>query len=213
MEHLSMIGLAGLLFGVLGTAIGGLIGTFTNIKSTKFINFILRLAAVLMTYIICFDLIPKSLLLGNITLTLLGILSGIVFMVFCDSFVKNSEKIKDNNNFLKTGLIIFIGLSIHNLPEGLAIGSGFEASESLGLSLAIAICLHDIPEGISIALPLKEGGMSKSKAFLLTAISGLSTGVGAFLGALVANISSDFISVSLSFAAGAMLYIVSNYLI
>ena len=48
---------------------------------------------------------------------------------------------------LKTGIVISIGLAIHNFPEGLGIGSGFNASIKLGISLAIAICLHDIPEG------------------------------------------------------------------
>ena len=52
------------------------------------------------------------------------------------------------SNLLKTGIIVSIGLAIHNFPEGLAIGSGFEASIKLGLSLAMAICFHDIPEGI-----------------------------------------------------------------
>ena len=55
---------------------------------------------------------------------------------------------KSKNNLLKTGIIVSIGLAIHNFPEGLAIGSGFEASLKLGISLAIAICFHDIPEGI-----------------------------------------------------------------
>ena len=54
---------------------------------------------------------------------------------------------KTKSNLLKTGIIVSIGLAIHNFPEGLAIGSGFEASLKLGLSLAIAICFHDIPEG------------------------------------------------------------------
>ena len=53
---------------------------------------------------------------------------------------------KTKSNLLKTGIIVSIGLAIHNFPEGLAIGSGFEASLKLGLSLAIAICFHDIPE-------------------------------------------------------------------
>ena len=58
------------------------------------------------------------------------------------------EKVElKRNSLLKTGLIVSIGLAIHNFPEGLAIGSGFEASIKLGLSLAIAICFHDIPEG------------------------------------------------------------------
>ena len=54
----------------------------------------------------------------------------------------------ERRNLLKTGMIVSIGLAIHNFPEGLAIGSGFGASVKLGLSLAIAICFHDIPEGI-----------------------------------------------------------------
>ena len=53
-----------------------------------------------------------------------------------------------SGSLLKTGIIVGIGLAIHNFPEGLAIGSGFEASIKLGLSLALAICFHDIPGGI-----------------------------------------------------------------
>lgn len=73
-------------------------------------------------------------------------------MILCDLLVEKKfntnqvTKLK-NNNLLKTGIVVSIGLAIHNFPEGLAIGSGFEASLKLGLSLAIAICLHDIPEG------------------------------------------------------------------
>ena len=59
---------------------------------------------------------------------------------------KENKSQIEKNNLLKTGIIVSIGLAIHNFPEGLAIGSGFEASLKLGLSLAIAICFHDIPE-------------------------------------------------------------------
>ena len=73
-------------------------------------------------------------------------------MFGCDILVDKKFNIKklDNNisnNLLKTGIIVSIGLAIHNIPEGLAIGSGFEASTKLGLSLALAICFHDVPEG------------------------------------------------------------------
>ena len=166
-----------------------------------------------MTAIICFDLIPDALELGNITIALIGIIIGIISMIFCDNTIKNTNKIKYTNKLFKTGIIVFLGLTIHNFPEGLAIGSSFSASESLGLSLAIAICIHDIPEGISIALPLKKGGMNALKAIIITAISGITTGIGAFAGSLISNISSNFISISLGFAAGAMLYIVSCELI
>ena len=61
---------------------------------------------------------------------------------------KGQQKVLINkNSLLKTGIIVSIGLALHNFPEGLAIGSGFGASLTLGYSLAIAICLHDIPEG------------------------------------------------------------------
>ena len=64
-----------------------------------------------------------------------------------NSIIGNDIRDKQRSNLLKTGIIVSIGLAIHNFPEGLAIGSGFGVSLKLGLSLAIAICFHDIPEG------------------------------------------------------------------
>ena len=124
-------------------------------------------------------------------------------MIICNDFVNKKLKLTNtsNSNLLKAGIIIGIGLTIHNLPEGLAIGSGFEASNTLGLSLAIAICIHDFPEGISMAVPLKQGGFSPIRVIIYTAISGISTGVGALIGALIGSVSPTLIGLSLSFAA------------
>ena len=100
--------------------------------------------------IICFDLIPEAMQISNIINIIAGMLIGIAMMIFCDFGVEkklNKNKVVVKNDLLKTGIIVSIGLAIHNLPEGLAIGSGFDASLKLGLSLAIAICLHDIPDG------------------------------------------------------------------
>lgn len=168
-----------------------------------------------MMAVICFDLISESLEISNIIQVIIGIVLGIIAMIFCDLLVdrKFSGKIQVKNNknkLLKTGIIVSIGLAIHNFPEGLAIGSGFEASIKLGLSLAIAICLHDIPEGISMAVPMKNGGMSARKVIFYVVLSGITTGIGAFFGAIIGSISEQIISLCLSFAAGAMLYIVSR---
>ena len=168
-----------------------------------------------MTAIICFELIPEALEIASLPIVILGIIFGIIVMIFCDIFVDNKFKKGSraaNNNLLKTGIIVSIGLAIHNFPEGLAIGSGFEASIKLGLSLAIAICFHDIPEGISMAVPMKNGGMKVSKVIYYVVLSGVTTGVGAFFGSIVGGISQEIISICLAFAAGAMIYIVSGEL-
>lgn len=214
MNNISEITMYGLFFGMVGTTLGGILGAIFKVKSNKFLSFILEFAAGLMTAVICFDLIPEALEIVSITLCIFGVLLGVISMIFCDKFVNKVYSKKENeNSLLKTGIIICIGLAIHNFPEGLAIGSGFDASQKLGLSLAIAIALHDIPEGMSIAVPMKNGGYSKAKSIILTAISGLTTGIGAFFGAIIGNISLNLIGISLAFAAGAMLYIVSCELI
>ena len=143
----------GLFFGTIGTTIGGIIGCVMNNKSDKFLSFILSFAAGLMMAVVCFNLIPESLEISKISEAILGILAGIIVMIFCDiivdkKFNKKSYNKNVKSNLLKTGIIVSIGLAIHNIPEGLAIGSGFDASIKLGYSLALAIWFHDIPEEI-----------------------------------------------------------------
>lgn len=216
MQEILRTTLLGLFFGTFGTTIGGIIGVVIKRNSNKFLSFILSFASGLMMSIICFDLIPEALGISNIINVIIGIVAGIVVMIICDLIVQNkfnSKRIINNNSLLQTGIIVSIGLAIHNFPEGLAIGSGFESSLKLGFSLALAIAIHDVPEGISMAVPMKNGGMNPKKVIYLVILSGLTTGIGAFFGAIIGSISEQVIAMCLSFAAGAMLYIVSGELI
>lgn len=169
-----------------------------------------------MMAVICFDLIPEALEISKILDVIIGIVIGIIAMIYCDVVVQkkfsNIGKFESNNNsLLKTGIIVSIGLAIHNFPEGLAIGSGFESSMKLGLSLALAICLHDVPEGISMAVPMKNGGMKISKVIFYVILSGITTGIGAFFGAIVGSISQSVIAICLSFAARSnVIYCISE---
>ncbi len=170
-----------------------------------------------MLAVVCFDLVPEALEISSVYTVILGVILGIIVMMGCEAIVdkKFNTKVVDSDKLglLKTGIIVSIGLALHNIPEGLAIGSGFEVSDTLGLSLAIAICLHDVPEGISMAIPMKNGGMKPWKVMLYVILSGIATGFGALVGALIGTISIKVIAMCLSFAAGAMLYIVSGELI
>ena len=216
MEHLLKTTLLGLFFGTFGTTLGGIIGITVKKNSDKFLSFVLSLASGLMTAIVCFELIPEAMGISGIMTVSCGIFLGIMLMIICDIIVEKKFKNVKNNDkkgsLMKTGIIVSIGLAIHNFPEGLAIGSGFEASISLGYSLAIAIALHDIPEGLSMAVPMKNGGMNPFKVIFYVILSGITTGLGAFFRALSAGISQNIIAICLSFAAGAMLYIVSGEL-
>lgn len=210
------ITILGLFFGTFGTTLGGIIGILFNNPSNKFISFMLSLASGLMLAVVCFDLIPEASLISNSFSIILGILIGIIIMIYCDNLMNKKINKRINKNattgILKTGIIVSIGLALHNIPEGLAIGSGFDASIKLGFSLAIAIAMHDIPEGISMSIPMKKGGLKNTKIIKYVILSGVTTGIGAFFGALIGEVSQEIIAICLSLAAGAMLYIVSGEL-
>lgn len=117
------ISLLGLFFGTIGTTIGGLIGIFTKRNSNKFLSFILAFASGLMLAVVCFDLIPDAIEISSLYTTIFGIILGIITMIICDNLVQskfNTKSIgKHNAGLLKTGIIVSIGLALHNIPEGL----------------------------------------------------------------------------------------------
>lgn len=116
--------IVGLFFGTFGTTLGGIIGVIIKKHSNKFLSFILAFASGLMMAVICFDLIPEALEISSIPNIVIGIFIGIIAMMVSDLLVEkkfNHSNKKGNNQLLKTGIIVSIGLAIHNFPEGLAI--------------------------------------------------------------------------------------------
>ena len=92
MQEIGIISLYGLIFGIIGTTIGGITGAFLNIKSNKFLSFVLEFAAGLMTAVICFDLIPETLNIVSITICIIGIFVGIIAMILCDKIIDTCYK-------------------------------------------------------------------------------------------------------------------------
>lgn len=117
------------------------------------------------------------------------------------------------------GIVMAAAIALHNMPEGMVIGASFARSSAEilenrgGLVMAIVIGLHNIPEGMAVAVPLISGGMPKGRAVLVTALSGLPTVLGAIVGYLVGALGPMALSLSLSFASGAMLYVVLGELL
>ena len=136
MNYLLKTTLIGLFFGTFGTTLGGIIGVTWKKNSNRFLSFILQFAAGLMTAIICFDLIPEALAISGVASTIVGVIFGVIVMIICDNMVKKNHT-RASNSLLNTGIIVGIGLALHNFPEGLAIGSGFGASITLRILISI----------------------------------------------------------------------------
>jgi ZIP family zinc transporter len=115
---------------------------------------------------------------------------------------------------LRAGMLMAIGITLHNLPEGLIVTAGYAYVPRLGLIIAIAIMLHNIPEGVATAIPLIAAGMKPSKIAALTLLSGLAEPVAALIGVFVFSLlNRTVIGYSLAFAAGVMTYITADELI
>jgi len=114
---------------------------------------------------------------------------------------------------LRTGILLTIGISIHNLPEGIAVGAGFMHTPEFGFFIATAILLHNIPEGIATALPLCKSGICKMDSFRAALFSGLTEPIGALLAALFLASFKSLIPFALAFAGGVMVFITLDELI
>ena len=155
----------------------------------------------------------------------IGFLLGIVFLLVLDSLIPHlhleSEKPEGIRSKLKKTTMIVLAVTLHNIPEGMAVGVTF-AGAIIGnagitmagaFALAIGIAIQNFPEGAIISMPLKAEGMSKTKAFIYGTLSGIVEPIGAIITILLTNAVVPILPYLLSFAAGAMIYVVIEELI
>lgn len=184
-------------------------------KKDEFITFSLSLSLSVMLMISLFDLIPSSLpSLGNNIL--LSILKFIIFfllgVILTNLLNKLIEKQKDKTNLYKLGILNFIVLIMHNLPEGILTFMSTYQDFNLGLSLCLAITLHNIPEGISIAVPIYYATGNIKEAIKCTFLSAIAEPLGAFLAFIILKnyITEEMISMFLILVAGIMITLSIN---
>ena len=118
-----------------------------------------------------------------------------------------------NRPLYMSGVLLAIGITIHNLPEGIAVGAGYMHSPKFGVFIAMAILLHNIPEGIATALPLCTSGVCKWDSFKVALFSGLVEPIGALLAAVFLKFFQALIPGALAFAGGVMMFITLDELI
>ena len=134
---------------------------------------------------------------------------------------RNSEKAEGPKSKLQRTTMMVLAVTLHNIPEGMAVGvvyagylSGNEKITAAGaLALSIGIAIQNFPEGAIISLPLRAEGMKKTKAFVAGVLSGIVEPIGAVLTVLAAGLIIPSMPYLLSFAAGAMIYVVVEELI
>ena len=184
------ITIIGLLAGVIGTGLGGIISALFKRNVDRYLDFFMGLSGGIMLAVVVFDLMKESMNEIGVLPTVIFTFVGVLLTMFLKTKLDMSKE-------MKAGYLIFISILLHNLPEGLAIGSSFMSTETLGMTLAIVIGIHNVPEGLAMALSLVGSRMKISKVILFTII-------GAYFG----GVFHSLIGVFLALAAGTMMYVV-----
>ena len=154
-----------------------------------------------------------------------GFLLGVLFLLILDSVVPHlhlkTDKPEGIKSKLKKTTMLVLAVTLHNIPEGMAVGvvlaGGLMGNETISIAgafaLAIGIAIQNFPEGAIISMPLRAEGMSKRKAFLYGTLSGIVEPIAAIVTILLASFVVPILPYLLAFAAGAMIYVVVEELI
>lgn len=223
----------GVMIPLIGTTLGASCVFVMKNKMSDFVNKgLLGFASGVMiaasVWSLIIPAIDMSYYMGNLSFipAAIGVLIGIVFMLILDRIIPHLHLDYDkpeglkSENLRKTTMLV-LAVVLHNIPEGMAVGIIFAGimnielglSMSGALALSIGIAIQNFPEGAIIALPLKSEGMSKWKSFLYGFFSGVVEPIAAIITIIFSRFITPVMPYLLSFAAGAMIYVVIEELI
>ncbi len=223
---------AGLLIPLAGTVLGaGMVFFMRNKMNVKLEKFLLGFASGVMIAASVWSLIIPSIDIAKEHGTVawvpagVGFIIGMIFLLVLDSLIphlhlKSSQPEGVKTKWKKTTMMV-LAVTLHNIPEGMAVGVIFagvlagntEITLAGAFALAIGIAIQNFPEGAIISIPLRTEGMSKTKAFVYGALSGVVEPIGAAVTIVLTNAVIPILPYLLSFAAGAMIYVVVEELI
>ena len=221
---IAAIGLVASLLAGLATGVGALPALFFKEISDRLFNTMLGAAAGVMLAATAFSLIIPGAEYGDTLWPGKGLLVVAVGMIIGAFFLDQADRKLPHITFhsaatstpdsIRKVWLFIIAITVHNFPEGLAVGVSFGVGDmGNGIALAIAIGLQNMPEGLAVAMPLVALGYDKRKAVMIATMTGLVEPVGGLLGVTAVSLFNPILPVAMGFAAGAMLFVITEEII
>lgn len=204
--------------GIGGTGLGGWAAGLSRRAGGRAETLMAAFSAGVMTGVVCFDLLPEALRgeTGTRGAALMAVAAGAAagyLAVWLLCLLTEAFSVRHaGGSRLTAGFSMAAAIALHNVPEGVVLGAAFAAGGETARSallLTAVIGLHDVPEGMAVALPLRLGGSTRARAAGTAAAAGAATVPGAALGYGLGSLSPAWLSLSLSFAGGAMLCVIA----
>jgi ZIP family zinc transporter len=216
-EEIVWLGAISSLLAGLATGAGAIPVLITRRVSDRLLDVMLGFAAGVMLAATSFSLIVPAIDLGGPWVAVFGVVLGALVLHFVDRLVPHFHPAlgaEGPPSKLSRVWLFVLAITIHNFPEGLAVGVSFGSGDvTAGLVIATAIGLQNMPEGLAVALPLLREGYSRGKSLLYATLTGLVEPVGGLLGVAMVFVFQPILPLGLAFAAGAMLFVISDEII
>lgn len=199
--------LVGFAVGGTGIGLGGIVAFGFGKYFARVSGMILACAAGLIFSLLAFELVPESISTGGLIPTIIGVILGVLLIIRLEHFFHKVVIITDNprkSMFIRSGILLAIGVAIHNLPVGFAMGSGLVNNGKIGLDLAMTMLFHNFPEGFAITLPLALSGLSPISIPITSVIVALPAALGSFLGSSLGVINAMLLAIFFGIAIGTI---------
>ena len=199
----------------LSTIIGSFLAIFVRKPGARFMAFTLGFSAGVMILLSFMELLAHGIETVGFVPAYVAFFAGMLCLFLIDVLIpheylaERQTAREGQGSLLKTGLLVALGIGVHNFPEGMATLAGTLQDVRLGAAIAFAIALHNIPEGLAVSVPVYAATGSRSKAFLWSFLAGVAEPVGAAVAALVLLpfLNDAVLGLMLSAVAGVMVFI------
>lgn len=186
----------------------------------SFFTALLSIAGGIMSGVVVLELYPHSFQEGGLAAVITGTTLGLALLTSVDLFLSrrlltdwHPNPFASRDFYRKMGLLMAIGISLHDLPEGMSVAAGYSIAENTGAIIALAIGVHNIPEGMAITVPFLLGGATPPAIIMLVAAVSLITPLGTLAGLGLIGLSRTLIPFLMALAAGAMSYLTGKEIV